>query len=64
MNLQEAVESYVFSLISLGAKIPATQLGIHELEDKVQNVFRDVLEDLVVCIHIDSNPNNIKITLV
>jgi hypothetical protein len=62
-QLEDAVASYVFSLISLGVKIPTTNLGVHELETKAQTAFSDVLENLVVRIHVNA-VNDICVRLI
>lgn len=63
-QLTNAVASYIFNLISLGAKFTNTGLGIHELEHQCHRAFEQVLGDLVVCISVDSTGQHVKVTLV
>lgn len=63
-QLSNAVASYIFDLLSIGLKIPATEEGIHDLEQLAQDAFSLVLGDLVVCISIDETGQHIKVALV
>lgn len=63
-QLSNAVASYIFDLISLGAKFTNTGLGIHELEYQCHRAFEQVLGDLVVCISVDATGQHIKVALV
>lgn len=62
-RMTDAVASYVFNLISLGARFNISDRGVHELEDQCNEAFKQVLGDLVVCITVDDS-RQFRVTLV
>jgi hypothetical protein len=63
MTVQQAIESYIFSLIALGLKVPMTNLEIAQLEYKVQEAFSDILDGACVEIIPNTTDNNISVVI-
>lgn len=62
-QLETAIARYVFDLISLGAKIPLTNLGIAELESTIYDAFREVVGDHTIEVSFEESSSNINISL-
>lgn len=62
-QLEAAIQSYVFSLFTLGVKMPNTDRGVANLEVRIYEAFSDVLKGYVVDIDVDNSTNAVKIKL-
>lgn len=63
-QLETAIGRYVFDLISLGAKIPLSNLGIAQLEDTIHDAFKEVVGDHIIDVSVEESTCNINISLV
>jgi len=63
MTVEDAIKSYVFNLVALGEKIPATKIGVAELETKVNEAFSGVLGDSGVRITPSRDNMNIEVNV-
>ena len=63
MTVEDAIKSYVFNLVALGEKIPATKIGVAELESKVNEAFSGVLGESGVRITPIGDNMNIEVNV-
>lgn len=62
-SVEQAIQSYVFNLFTLGLEVPKSGRDVAEFEYRIYEAFKGLLEDSVVDVTVEQGTNNVQVYL-